>query len=209
MGELADEAASVIRAARRIVCDRWECEGRRTHKRRLRAEGHAKRDGAYGPWTTATSKRYHEVMNLVVVGLDASPAARKLLDYAVRLVQSTNGRLVLVRAVQIPMEFPAEAFSLTPGELTPVLMEQATRSLAELCSHVPPALMDHTEVEMGTPWQVVCDTAKNLSADLVVIGAHGYTVLDRVLGTTAARVVNHAHCSVLVVRDPELTSVVT
>jgi nucleotide-binding universal stress UspA family protein len=38
---------------------------------------------------------------------------------------------------------------------------------------------------------------------LIVIGSHGYGGLDRVLGTTAARVVNHALCSVLVVRPPE------
>ena len=33
-----------------------------------------------------------------------------------------------------------------------------------------------------------------------MIGSHGYGGLDRILGTTAARVVNHALCSVFVVR---------
>ncbi|HVU00723.1 MAG TPA: universal stress protein [Polyangiaceae bacterium] len=33
------------------------------------------------------------------------------------------------------------------------------------------------------------------------MGSHGYGTLDRVLGTTAAKVVNHAARSVLVVRD--------
>jgi nucleotide-binding universal stress UspA family protein len=36
--------------------------------------------------------------------------------------------------------------------------------------------------------------------DLIVIGSHGYGALDHVLGTTAAKVVNHADRSVLVVR---------
>jgi nucleotide-binding universal stress UspA family protein len=35
---------------------------------------------------------------------------------------------------------------------------------------------------------------------LIVIGAHGYGIVDRILGTTAGRVVNHADRSVLVVR---------
>ena len=142
-------------------------------------------------------------MNLVIVGLDASPWAPKVLEYAVRLVQKTGGRLVLVRAVGIPMEFPAEAFTLTPAELAPVLVEQAKRALAELALHVPPGLVDHTEVELGSAWQILCDMAKKLGADLIVIGTHGYSALDRLLGTTAARVVNHAHCPVLVVRDPD------
>jgi hypothetical protein len=36
-----------------------------------------------------------------------------------------------------------------------------------------------------------------------VIGAHGYGVIDRVLGTTAVKVVNHLDRSVFVVRAPD------
>jgi nucleotide-binding universal stress UspA family protein len=45
--------------------------------------------------------------------------------------------------------------------------------------------------------------ARSVEADLIVIGSHGYAGFDRLLGTTAAKVVNHAHCSVLVVREPQ------
>ena len=41
---------------------------------------------------------------------------------------------------------------------------------------------------------------------MIVIGSHGYGGLDRILGTTAARVVNHALCSVFVVRESEIPS---
>ena len=37
--------------------------------------------------------------------------------------------------------------------------------------------------------------------DLIVLGSHGYHVLDRILGTTAARVANLAHRNVFVVHD--------
>ena len=39
------------------------------------------------------------------------------------------------------------------------------------------------------------------AADLIVIGAHGYGRLDRLLGTTASKVVNHADRDILVVRS--------
>jgi nucleotide-binding universal stress UspA family protein len=48
--------------------------------------------------------------------------------------------------------------------------------------------------------------ARAIGADLIVIGSHGYGGLDRVLGTTAARVVNHADRSVLVVRNADLAA---
>ena len=38
---------------------------------------------------------------------------------------------------------------------------------------------------------------------MIVIGSHGYDTLDKVLGTTAAKIVNHADRSVLVVRDAD------
>ena len=42
--------------------------------------------------------------------------------------------------------------------------------------------------------------AEKQHADLIVIGAQGYGILDRIMGTTAAKVVNHADRPVLVVR---------
>ena len=42
--------------------------------------------------------------------------------------------------------------------------------------------------------------------DLIVIGSHGYSGIDRLIGTTAAKVVNHAKQSVLVVRAAERLS---
>jgi nucleotide-binding universal stress UspA family protein len=45
--------------------------------------------------------------------------------------------------------------------------------------------------------------AERLDAALVIIGSHGYGGLDRVIGTTAARVVNHADRTVVVVRPPQ------
>jgi nucleotide-binding universal stress UspA family protein len=57
-------------------------------------------------------------------------------------------------------------------------------------------------VHIGTPWDGICRAAKEHEADLVVIGAHGYGTLDRLLGTTASKVVNHIDRSVMVVREP-------
>jgi len=50
------------------------------------------------------------------------------------------------------------------------------------------------------PWQAICDIARATRPDLVVIGAHHHGFVERVLGTTAARVVNHIDSPVLVVR---------
>jgi len=81
-----------------------------------------------------------------------------------------------------------------------MLLESAKRELLDLARDVPPDLIDDILVHVGSPWDAICNAAQAHEADLVVIGSHGYGALDRLLGTTAAKVVNHADRSVLVVR---------
>ena len=69
---------------------------------------------------------------------------------------------------------------------------------------LPKGLRVTSVVRTGVAWHVVCAVAAEVNANLIVIGSHGYAGFDRILGTTAERVVNHADRSVLVVRDKAL-----
>lgn len=58
-----------------------------------------------------------------------------------------------------------------------------------------------TVVRVGDPRKVIVDEAEEWSADLVVVGHRGLTGLTRlIMGSVAQYVVNHAPCSVEVVR---------
>ena len=58
-------------------------------------------------------------------------------------------------------------------------------------------------VETGEVRSMIIDFAANWGADLVVMGSRGYKGLTRLLlGSVAESVVRHAHCSVLVIREP-------
>jgi universal stress protein A len=62
-------------------------------------------------------------------------------------------------------------------------------------------------VREGTPFEEICRVSKTIRADLVVLTTHGYMGLKHVwLGSTAERVVRHAHCPVLVVRERKARS---
>lgn len=84
------------------------------------------------------------------------------------------------------------------------MVEAARRDLDQYARQLPPALLAGIRIEYGVPWQAICQQAKTDRVDLIAVGSHGYGGLDRLLGTTAARVVNHADRSVLVVRSLEL-----
>jgi len=144
----------------------------------------------------------------ILVGLDGSPREPLVLAAAQDLALRFDATLILVRAVGLPPEIPSEAWS-DPTHTVKEFLEKTASDGLELCARQLCAELRAScllEVAVATPWQALCLAAQAHSADMIVIGSHGYGGLDRILGTTAARVVNHAPCSVFVVRDPESTA---
>jgi nucleotide-binding universal stress UspA family protein len=55
---------------------------------------------------------------------------------------------------------------------------------------------------MGDTGRIICETAKNYAADLIVIGRNQRSVLSEIiLGSTSNYVLHHAHCSVMVIQQ--------
>jgi nucleotide-binding universal stress UspA family protein len=139
-------------------------------------------------------------MKRILVGLDGSPQAPAVLETAIAIARAQGARVVLLRSVGLPPEVPQDFWKTTEEPLLDVLERRAAAYLQEIEAGVPAELRGGCEVVVGVPWQAICDTARRDEVDLVAIGSHGYSGIDRLLGTTAAKVVNHATCSVLVVR---------
>jgi nucleotide-binding universal stress UspA family protein len=61
-------------------------------------------------------------------------------------------------------------------------------------------------IRTGNPASEIVDEALKWSADLIVLGSHGYSAIERLfLGSVALSVVGHAPCSVEVVRRKQST----
>ena len=56
------------------------------------------------------------------------------------------------------------------------------------------------EVRNGHSYKTILDVAKEKQVDLIIIASHRPGLQDYFLGSTAAKVVRHAPCSVLVIR---------
>jgi len=140
-------------------------------------------------------------MKKLLVCLDGSPRETSVLHAAIALARNSGAQLLLFRSFGIPAELPAEAYSMALDAVPKLLEQHARAALEALEKTVPAELRGGVRVELGVPWQSIERAATDEDVDLIVIGSHGYQALDRVLGTTAAKVVNHADRSVLVVRD--------
>jgi nucleotide-binding universal stress UspA family protein len=138
----------------------------------------------------------------ILVALDASPRAPAVLFGAARLADLTDAKLVLFRAIAVPQDLPREMFHLLDTRLEDVLKRGAREDLERLARGTRPAVVEAYVCDFATAWDGICRAAQKHDADLIVIGSHGFGGIDHLLGTTAAKVVNHADRNVLVVRTP-------
>jgi nucleotide-binding universal stress UspA family protein len=138
---------------------------------------------------------------VILVPLDFSQASRSALRYAASLVRQFGGKLTLFYALE-PVATPDFAYHplmMQPREAS----AQAEQHLRKMCEQegVDPKFIDDIVVRSGTAHAEITRAAERMNADLIVIATHGNTGLKHVLlGSTAERVVRHAHCPVLVLR---------
>lgn len=138
-------------------------------------------------------------LQTILVATDFSDTARAGVDWAVELAKTHGARIELVHSLLVPSR--ATDFVPSPPDFTEALQEAASGRLNEITELVRAQGVEVTaELKLGVPSQVILDTARQVNADLVVIGTRGLSGLRHLLlGSTAERVVQHAHCPVLTV----------
>ena len=140
-------------------------------------------------------------MKRILVALDSSDRAKQVLATAARLAELTDSKMVLYRAIDISANVASDAIAVSnEGMFEDVLRRNAHASLETLAATQPAGLVEAIVAQLAIPWDGICNEARERDADMIVIGSHGFRGIDHLLGTTAAKVVNHADRNVLVVR---------
>jgi nucleotide-binding universal stress UspA family protein len=131
-------------------------------------------------------------MTRILVAVDGSHASLDALDAVARAFRPDD--VVIVVAVQPPEDVAPSPFVLRP----PDAAADAARARDLLGEQGVPA---STVVLHGRPGPAVCELARTLEADLIVVGTGDWRGPARVpLGSEAHHIVTHAACDVLVAR---------
>jgi nucleotide-binding universal stress UspA family protein len=133
----------------------------------------------------------------VVVGADGSATALEAVRAAIELVKLSGGNLHIVSAYK-PQHFSAMAQHEVPRSLdTGDLAESLLEDLSSRARIAGVAVQVHAG--SGDPAEVICGVAREVSADVVVVGNKGMSGVRRVLGSVPNSVAHEAPCSVLIV----------
>jgi nucleotide-binding universal stress UspA family protein len=137
---------------------------------------------------------------LVPVDLSDKHSWRKALPTAVSLCEIFGARLHLMTVVpEFGLPIVGQFF---PEGYERMLRRQAAKQLRDFAAEqVPDAVASTRIVAEGKIYQEILRTAEEIAADLIVMGSHRPELSDYLLGPNAGKVVRHAKCSVMVVRE--------
>lgn len=134
---------------------------------------------------------------------DFSSNSACALRYACALARDCAAKLVVVHALEPAAAMVGEA-ALAPYDLEE-LRQTAQKQLDEL-KIADQALNVERLLRDGSAPAVILDAADEFAADLIVMGTHGRTGLNRLLmGSVAEMILRRAPCPVLTVKEPAVS----
>ena len=135
----------------------------------------------------------------ILVGLDLSQESNTVIRKAKYLAQILEANLAIAHIIE-PLALPYEVeIPINLIETQNLIESRAREKLNELV----------TNAELGSATQIVRvgqtaaelrALAKELNADLIIVGSHGRHGFALLLGSTANDVLHGSHCDVLAVR---------
>ncbi len=137
--------------------------------------------------------------NKVIVAVDLSDEAEKVLERALELVGSQADKLVLVNVVEpVPAVWGAESYAVDPVNLQQQIVDYAAARLEEM-GNKHGIENANLHALLGSPALEIRNLAESQKADAVVIGSHGHSGWKLMLGSTANKLLHGATCDVLTV----------
>jgi nucleotide-binding universal stress UspA family protein len=146
----------------------------------------------------------------ILLATDGSPSSAAAVDEIARRPWPADTQVRIISVVEPLAPIAAEPYMMQPidyfTEVESALRKTAREALERAAAKFRESkqggnLLVSTEVLTGSPKRVIVEEAETWGADLIVVGSHGYGLVDRfLLGSVSQSVALHAKCSVEIVR---------
>jgi len=141
-------------------------------------------------------------MRKILLAADGSAPAEHAAKFLARLPHDEQYTLIVATALALPHASETTLSTKWKELCLEQDRVQAMDSFAKIKSQFDGANVEIKQlVQEGDAGETICDIARSLHCDLVVIGATGRSAIERILlGSTSDYIATHAPCSVLVIR---------
>ncbi|HLB06012.1 MAG TPA: universal stress protein [Thermodesulfobacteriota bacterium] len=147
-----------------------------------------------------------EKINKILFPTDFSENSNYAFDYALVLAKKFGARLYILHVIHELIDTTGYYIpNISLDQLQSDLVKGAEEMTGKFIREKMGDFKDYETINTtGLPHIEILNMAKEKEMDMIVMGTHGRTGIDRVLfGSTAEKVVKKASCPVLTVRHPE------
>ena len=150
-------------------------------------------------------------MKKVLIALDYDPTAQKVAEVGFSMAKSMNAEITLLHVITDPMFYATSGYSPIMGfngymDMGPVQLESvdglknaSLQYLNKSRQHLGDKTIE-TMVKEGDFADSILETAKELHADIIVIGSHSRKWLENILmGSVTEKVLHHTSIPLFIV----------
>ena len=131
----------------------------------------------------------------ILVPVDLSDIERGKASVAI--ARHVGGEDCSIKLLYVIEDIPAYVATELPTGILDKTADEARATLNKIAASEKNCT---AEVRSGRAQNVILSTAEEFGADLIIVGSHKPGLQDYLIGSTAARVVRHSKCTVLVSR---------
>lgn len=138
-------------------------------------------------------------MKKILVAHDGSRLSETALKQAFEIADKFGSSVTVISVV--PELYLTELMEMDRLKILDTLTEEAQKIMDRIKKRTAGSKPVKTVVAQGNPPEVILETAKKIKADLIVTGSHGRHGAQKfLLGSVSSKIVDHAPCTVLVVK---------
>jgi len=150
---------------------------------------------------------------------DLSENAKHAFSYAADLAQRYDAMVTILYVMEdmnYAVEFQVRGmlggkeWERVKSEKRDQLTQKIKSKIEDFCREMDSQIdscrrmVEDIQITGGNPAEEILDVAKNIEADMIVMGSHGYNILlGALIGSTARKVVRNSEIPVLVVKLPK------
>jgi nucleotide-binding universal stress UspA family protein len=154
-------------------------------------------------------------MAKVLIALDYNPSAQKIAETGFTLAKAMQAEAVLLHVMVEASYYASFEYSpimgfnnfISPDALPPVNFEELKKGAAEFLNKSKEHLGDtgiQTIVQEGEVADTIIKTAKEVQADIIVLGSHSRRGLEKILmGSVAEKVLHHSDLPLFIIPTKE------
>lgn len=111
-----------------------------------------------------------------------------------------HGADIHVMTVMPGFSMPVVATFFPDNAMKKAMKEIGAELKRYLAANFPKDIQTHPHIDEGNPAERILALSKEIKADLIIIPSHAKSLGQVFLGSCAAKVVEHAYCSVMVIK---------